>query len=376
MAESFEKTIYDPIHGYIHMSGNCLNIIDSVYFKRLQNIKQTGLLYHVFPGATHTRFEHSLGVAYLGEKLMVNLMHKQPHLKITPRMIEMVKIAGLCHDMGHGPFSHMFDNLFIGDNKNIENKEHEKRSCNMVRMLRDKGYIDLDDIELNCVCEMINPQNKHTQGFYLYEIIANKTHGIDVDKFDYLLRDAYHIGLDHHFDSSRFLDCAKVINDRLCYNKSCIPIMRNLFNLRYNLYMNIYNHHAAKAIEYMVFDMMKLIDKWEGISNIIDTDRFWTLDDNIIDQALYTYRKNIIKNVEYERDMDRVAHIWHRLRERDLYKSYYNMADPKGKYIDHYIQIDRGDSQITKVPIYDKDDKIYYINDVESPNKVLTIIKD
>ena len=125
MAESFEKTIYDPIHGYIHMSGNCLNIIDSVYFKRLQNIKQTGLLYHVFPGATHTRFEHSLGVAYLGEKLMVNLMHKQPHLKITPRMIEMVKIAGLCHDLGHGPFSHMFDNLF-GDNKNIENKEHEK----------------------------------------------------------------------------------------------------------------------------------------------------------------------------------------------------------------------------------------------------------
>ena len=152
--------------------------------------------------------------------------------------------------------------------------------------------------------------------------------------------------------------------------------MRNLFNLRYNLYMNIYNHHAAKAIEYMVHDMMKLIDPWEGISDIVDTDRFWTLDDNIIDHSLYIYRKNIISNIEYERDMDRVAHIWHRLKERDLYKSYYNMAEPSGRYIDHYIQIDKGDSQITKVPIYDNENNVYYINDDGSENKVLTIIKD
>ena len=72
---------------------------------------------------------------------------------------------------------------------------------------------------------MINPQNKHTQGFYLYEIIANKTRELMADKFDYLLRDAYHIGLDHHFDEFQiFALLPKVINDRLCYNKSCIPI--------------------------------------------------------------------------------------------------------------------------------------------------------
>lgn len=292
------------------------------------------------------------------------------------RMIELVKIAGLCHDMGHGPFSHMFDTLFIENNKNIKNREHEMRSCNMVRMLRNKGYIDLDDIEINCVCEMIMPENKYTQDFYLYEIVANKSHGIDVDKFDYLLRDAYHIGLDHHFDSSRFFECARVINGRLCYHKSCIPIIRNMFNLRYNLHMNIYNHHASISIEYMVYDMLKLIDRWEGISKIIDTDKFWTLDDNIIDHALYTYRKNVINDIEYERDMDRVANIWHRIKERDLYPTYTNMEPKYGRWVKREINPDKGDGLLLNVPIYGNSNDMYYLNKESPNNKVLTIVRD
>ena len=180
-AEIKEKIIFDPIHGYMTFSGDCLNIIDSKYFKRLQNIKQTGLLYHVFPGATHTRFEHSLGVAYLAEKLMKGLRNKQPELNITNRMIELVKIAGLCHDLGHGPFSHSFDNEFIKQNPGINFNIHEDRSCEMVDVLVKHGIINLTNIEKICLFEMINPKNEYTMKYYLYEIVNNKNHGVDVD---------------------------------------------------------------------------------------------------------------------------------------------------------------------------------------------------
>ena len=179
-----EKCILDPIHGYIPMSGICLDIIDSIYFKRLHNIKQTGLLFHVFPGATHTRFEHSLGVAYLGEQLMKNLQINQPELNITTKMINLVKIAGLCHDLGHGPFSHSFDNEFINQKPNIRLKEHETRSCEIIKLMVRKRIIHLTPEEIYIICQMINPTVEDAKTFYLYEIICNKNHGVDVDKFD------------------------------------------------------------------------------------------------------------------------------------------------------------------------------------------------
>uniref|UniRef100_A0A2K6F6L7 SAM and HD domain containing deoxynucleoside triphosphate triphosphohydrolase 1 n=1 Tax=Propithecus coquereli TaxID=379532 RepID=A0A2K6F6L7_PROCO len=107
------KVINDPIHGHIELHPLLIRIIDTPQFQRLRYIKQLGGGYYVFPGASHNRFEHSLGVGYLAGCLVRALCEKQPELQISERDMLCVQIAGLCHDLGHGPFSHMFDGRFI-----------------------------------------------------------------------------------------------------------------------------------------------------------------------------------------------------------------------------------------------------------------------
>uniref|UniRef100_A0A9J8ANF4 HD domain-containing protein n=1 Tax=Cyprinus carpio carpio TaxID=630221 RepID=A0A9J8ANF4_CYPCA len=107
------KIFNDPIHGQMELHPLLVKIIDTPQFQRLRHIKQLGTKYLVYPGATHTRFEHSLGVAYLARCLLKTLRENQPELNITKQDFLCVQIAALCHDMGHGPFSHLFDGMFI-----------------------------------------------------------------------------------------------------------------------------------------------------------------------------------------------------------------------------------------------------------------------
>ena len=218
MTES-NKLIFDPFHGYMKFNTTCLKIIDTDVFKRLQNIKQIGTCYYVFPGASHNRFEHSLGVSYLAEKMIKNISYRQPELNITEREIELVKIAGLCHDLGHGPYSHAFDNEILPRLMGTDDIiPHEVRSGVLLRQIIKEQQLDFTDQEIVFIETCIHPDQKQvleSDKPYLYEIVANPFNGIDVDKFDYLRRDPCNLGLDYHFNCERLLGEARVIDGHI-----------------------------------------------------------------------------------------------------------------------------------------------------------------
>ena len=108
-----KNTIYDNIHGDINIDPIAQSIIDTPEFQRLRYIHQTGVLYLVYPTAVHSRFEHSLGVYHLGIIMIKKLKEKHPEININSEIILMVGIAGLCHDLGHLLFSHLFDDYFL-----------------------------------------------------------------------------------------------------------------------------------------------------------------------------------------------------------------------------------------------------------------------
>ena len=125
-----DKTIFDGVHGYTSWGETELRIIDTPEFQRLRNIRQLGACHLVFPGGSHRRFEHSLGVAHLAEKFSTRLMHAQPELGLTPSDVLLFKIAGLTHDLGHGPLGHGLDSLLAsipGIDRDAGLHEHEAR---------------------------------------------------------------------------------------------------------------------------------------------------------------------------------------------------------------------------------------------------------
>ncbi|MBN3294268.1 SAMH1 triphosphohydrolase, partial [Polypterus senegalus] len=204
------QVVNDSVHGLITLHPLLVKIVDTPQFQRLRNIKQFGAGYRVYPGASHNRFEHSLGVCHLAKLLVTSLQMNQPELGITKEDVLCVQIAALCHDLGHGPFSHVFDGVFLKEYKEIPWKvhnsfspfvQHEKGSCDMFdHMYKDNNLKDcfeeygLEDEHLDFIKDMINVERLTDEEMgekekpFLYEIVSNKKTGIDVDKFDYFAR--------------------------------------------------------------------------------------------------------------------------------------------------------------------------------------------
>ncbi|XP_051516373.1 deoxynucleoside triphosphate triphosphohydrolase SAMHD1 isoform X2 [Myxocyprinus asiaticus] len=266
------KVFNDPIHGHIELHPLLVQIIDTPQFQRLRHIKQLGGTYLVFPGASHNRFEHSIGVGYLAGCLVQALNERQPELLISKQDILCVQIAGLCHDLGHGPFSHMFDGMFIP-----KVRPSEKWKWPYKGRPKDKSF--------------------------LYEIVANKRNGIDVDKWDYFARDCYHLGIQNNFDYQRFLKFARVCEVRgkkhICTRDKEVGNLYDMFHTRNCLHRRAYQHKVGNIIEIMITEAFVKADphiciqgssgKIFTISSAIeDMEAYTKLTDHIFEQILYS----------------------------------------------------------------------------------------
>uniref|UniRef100_A0A8C9YDE9 HD/PDEase domain-containing protein n=1 Tax=Sander lucioperca TaxID=283035 RepID=A0A8C9YDE9_SANLU len=308
----FCQVFNDPIHGTVELHPLLIKIIDTPQFQRLRNIKQLGGAYFVYPGASHNRFEHSIGVGHLAGQLVEALRTRQPELDINDRDVLCVKIAGLCHDLGHGPFSHLYDQMFIPkvphppgplgekwQKASVEMFDHLVKSNNLELEMEDHGLILPDDMDF--IKQMIEglkdpkavqwpycgrPKDK----FFLFEVVANKTNGIDVDKFDYFARDCYHLGMQNNFDHLH-------IQYSLQSSKQEVGNLYDMFYTRNCLHRRAYQHKVNTIIEHMIAEAFEKADghiKIEGsggkeftLSTAIgDMEAYTKLTDHVFEQIL------------------------------------------------------------------------------------------
>ena len=262
------KQIYDPIHGFIEITPTMLKIIDTSEFQRLRDLRQLGAVQYIYPSATHTRFEHSIGVSHLAGIMATHLFKDEILPQTTHTVCELIKIAGLIHDIGHGPFSHLYDSQV----RYHDEPEHEERGCEIFKHIVKKYNIPLNNEEVQIIIDMVNPPKEKKYDAH-YQIIANKINQIDVDKIDYIQRDCFHIGLKFGGEWSRLLTMcrvsvlkqryspsssqSKIYPQQITWPKKLEYEILQLFTTRYRLHKQVYNHHAVKAYEYCIAEILK-----------------------------------------------------------------------------------------------------------------------
>lgn len=307
------RTVKDPIHDQIGLSPRSWMFVDTKQFQRLRQIKQLGTSYYVWAGASHNRFEHCIGVAYLARLMASHLQKHQPELGITDRDVQCVEIAGLCHDLGHGPWSHVWDNLFIPKALPGSEWKHEDGSVLMFDYLVEDNDISLEARDADFIKALISGDHEKCpdEKPFLFDIVANKRNGLDVDKFDYISRDSHMIGDGVKIALPRIIKSARVLDDQICYDIKDANQLYDICSTRFKLHKMVYNHKAAKAIEYMIIDGLLAADPHVKIAErVFQKEKYLYLTDNIM---------NIIEASDDE-ELAPARAIFERIRNRDLYK--------------------------------------------------------
>lgn len=248
------KLFKDSVHGTLEFSKQHLSIIDHPLFQRLRNLKQLGATHWVYSGATHTRFEHSLGVGFLSQKYLEILKKHDPSIECSNEDSFLVGVAGLCHDLGHGPFSHTYEKWM--KSRGLYSWSHEDYSVSFLNKIAKDCSIDFSTGELKFVEDLIkgNPREKEERMF-LYQVVSNPKTGIDADKFDYIARDGLYTGYKTNFDIDQIMNATRVIDGEMCYSGSRAINLYRLFSNRSDMHAQVYGHKTTCAIEHMIFDI-------------------------------------------------------------------------------------------------------------------------
>ncbi|MDY0386556.1 MAG: HD domain-containing protein [Methanolobus sp.] len=226
------KVIRDPIHGYIELDDITLSVIDSPQMQRLRRISQLGLSNLVYPGANHSRFEHSLGVMHLASMLTGKID------SLTEDEKEELKVAALLHDVGHGPLSHVTE----GITKHYTRKSHED-----VREILKKG--EIGDILSEHGFNPASIEN-HIQGKTDIGKILNSE--IDVDRMDYLVRDSHYTGVAFGLvDHVRLINEMKFYENKLVVTAGGVKAAESLLVSRFLMHPSVYYHHVSRIGETM-----------------------------------------------------------------------------------------------------------------------------
>lgn len=235
-----QKIINDPLYGFISISDDLIQqLIDHRYYQRLRRIRQLGMTQLVYPGATHTRFQHALGAMYLMQQ-SIALLRSKGH-NITQEEEQAVSLAILLHDIGHGPFSHALEDSIV---KNIH---HEELSSIFMSRLNEvySGKLEM------AIAIFKGEYSKN----YLHQLVSSQ---LDMDRMDYLNRDSFYCGVNEGVVShDRIIKMLDICNNDLCIDIKGIYSIEKFIVARRLMYWQVYLHKTVVSAECLLINILK-----------------------------------------------------------------------------------------------------------------------
>ena len=277
------KYIRDSLHGNLQLNEFEVKLIDTPQIQRLRRIKQLGFTFLVYPGANHTRFEHSIGSMYLASRLAYNL-------KLSNEQREMLRVCAILHDAGHGPFSHVSETVL--------EKSHEELTSKLI-LESELSEILSEKFDPNEIIKLISGEGR------LGHIISGD---LDVDRMDYLLRDSYYTGVAYGvIDVERLIHNMK-LEDNLILKAKGVQAAESMLLARYFMYPSVYQHHTTRIINSMFRRCLNQL----FIEGHIKPEKIYKYDDS-----------DIISTARNQKGP--ISDMMHRLDNRKLFKTVYSL---------------------------------------------------
>lgn len=277
------KIIHDTVHGSIKLQGLFLDLLETPEIQRLHGINQLGLAYLVFPGANHTRLEHSIGTCHVAGRLA-------EALELSEEEKKLVMAAGMLHDIGHSPYSHTLE-MAVRDKKCADHMEITRDIIlGKIKITSKEGLAGAQEIpsllekhglKPEDVARLISgatedtlpkledyPTQKNQVFFNEKKYLAHIIHGtIDSDQIDYLLRDSHYTGVAHGtIDTDRLIQTVEIFNNDLVVHRRGVPAVEGMLVARALMYTSVYLHKTVRIAELMLTKAVEQLD--EPLDNI------------------------------------------------------------------------------------------------------------
>lgn len=278
-----KKFIRDSVYGDIKLNEIEVEVMDNPQFQRLRRIKQLGLISLIYPGANHTRFEHSIGTMHIASKLA-------DKLDLNQEDKELVRISALLHDIGHGPFSHVSEGVL--------SFPHEELTKYVIKNTAIRDIVE-KKFDINKIIEIINGEGKFGP------IVSGE---LDADRMDYLLRDSHYTGVAYGIiDYERIISNIN-LNKHLSLDIKGVQAAEGALVSRYFMYPSVYQHHTTRIVNSMFRrGLKKLIDS--GVINENDMYKYDDADIIGIFRNSEGYPKEIMERLDNRNIFKRVKTI-------------------------------------------------------------------
>jgi HD superfamily phosphohydrolase len=273
--------IIDPIHDFIRVYEHEISIIDKPIFQRLRHIRQLSGAHLTYPAAQHTRFEHSLGVMHIAS-LAGHALNEKGIFKSDD--IEILRLAGLLHDIGHGPFSHLFEEII--QEKKISHEDYGKE---IILKSEIGDVLSKNGFDKKLITKIAFGNSKFQ---FMNEIVSGT---LSADMMDYLLRDGYFTGAEHaKIDHKRITQSLYVHHKKLALERSALYSFESMMYSRYQMFKAVYFHKTVRAAEVMLIEALRLSDDEFGFTSF-NLNEYVKLTDEYVLSSLISSKSSKLK---------------------------------------------------------------------------------